>query len=67
MIWARPRALPKGPAPSRSRAQIAASAVELADAEGLEAVSMRRVAMMLGIGAASLYRYLESKDELYDP
>ncbi len=27
---------------------------------------MRRVAMMLGIGAASLYRYIERKDELYD-
>ena len=66
LIWARPERAAKGPAPSRSRAQIAAAAVELADAEGLEAVSMRRVAAVLGIGAASLYRYLESKDELYD-
>jgi AcrR family transcriptional regulator len=66
VIWARPERAAKGPAPSRSRAQIAAAAVELADAEGLEAVSMRRVATALGIGAASLYRYIESKDELYD-
>src|SRR6202167_3531352 len=66
VIWARPERAAKGPAPSRSRAQIATAAVELADAEGLEAVSMRRVATALGIGAASLYRYLESKDELYD-
>jgi AcrR family transcriptional regulator len=40
--------------------------VQLADDEGLEAVSMRRVAAALGIGAASLYRYIESKDELYE-
>jgi len=66
VIWARPERAAKGPAPSRSRAQIAAAAVELADNEGLEAVSMRRVAAKLGVGAASLYRYLESKDELYD-
>jgi AcrR family transcriptional regulator len=66
VIWARPERAAKGPAPSRSRAQIATAAVELADAEGLEAVSMRRVATALGIGAASLYRYIESKDELYD-
>jgi AcrR family transcriptional regulator len=66
VIWARPERAVKGPAPSRSRAQIAAAAAALADAEGIEAVSMRRVAAVLGIGAASIYRYLESKDELYD-
>jgi AcrR family transcriptional regulator len=66
VIWARPERAAKGPAPSRSRTQIAVVAVTLADAEGLEAVSMRRVATGLGIGAASLYRYIESKDELYD-
>ena len=66
VIWARPERAAKGPAPSRSRAQIAAAAVDLADAQGLEAVSMRRVANVLGVGAASLYRYVESKEELYE-
>ena len=66
VIWARPERAAKGPAPSRSRAQIAAAAVRLADDKGLEAVSMRKVAATLGIGAASLYRYIESKDELYE-
>lgn len=66
VIWARPERAAKGPAPSHSRTEIAAAGVELADAEGIDAVSMRRVAAILGIGAASLYRYLESKDELYD-
>jgi AcrR family transcriptional regulator len=66
VIWARAERAAKGPAPSRSRAQIASAAVQLADDEGLEAVSMRKVAATLGIGAASLYRYIESKDELYE-
>lgn len=66
LIWARPQRAAKGPTPSRSREQIAAAAVELADARGLEAVSMRRVATGLGIGTASLYGYVDSKDELYD-
>jgi AcrR family transcriptional regulator len=66
VIWARPERAAKGPAPSRSRPQIAVVGVQLADDEGLEAVSMRRVAAALGIGAASLYRYIESKDELYE-
>lgn len=66
VIWARAERAAKGPAPSRSRTQIASAAVQLADHEGLEAVSMRKVAAALGIGAASLYRYIESKDELYE-
>lgn len=66
LIWGRPERAAKGPTPSRSRAQIAAAAVALADAEGLEAVSMRKVAASLEIGTASLYGYLDSKDELYD-
>jgi AcrR family transcriptional regulator len=40
--------------------------VDLADREGLEAVSMRRVAAELGTGAASLYRYVETREELLD-
>lgn len=65
-IWARPERAAKGPAPSRSRAEIARAAVALADAEGLDAVSMRRLGAALGIGTASLYRYVLHKDELYD-
>ena len=46
--------------------RIAAAGVELADAEGLEAVSMRKVAARLGAGTMSLYRYVESRDDLVD-
>jgi AcrR family transcriptional regulator len=47
-----------------SREQIARTAVEIADAEGFEAVSMRRVARELGAGTMSLYHYVRNKDEL---
>ena len=65
-VWERPERGARGPAPERSRAQIAAAAVALADAEGLAAVSMRQVAARLATGPASLYRYLADRDELLD-
>ena len=56
----------RGPQPAYSREQIAAAAVKIADAEGLQAVSMRRIAGELGSGTTSLYRYITKKDELLD-
>jgi AcrR family transcriptional regulator len=41
-------------------------ALELADREGLEAVSIRRLARELGAGAMSLYHYFDTRDELLD-
>ena len=46
--------------------RIVAAAVELADAEGLDALSMRRVADRLGVGTMSLYTYVPGKAELVD-
>ncbi|MGW8489569.1 TetR/AcrR family transcriptional regulator [Streptomyces sp. NPDC055886] len=65
-VWSRPERGARGPAPERSRPQITAAAVALADAEGLAAVSMRALAQRLGTGPASLYRYVGSRDELLD-
>lgn len=65
IIWARPEYQGRGPAPKHSRAEIAAAAVRIADAEGIEAVSMRKVAAAIGAGTMSLYRYVHNKDELY--
>ncbi len=48
------------------RQQIVDAAVELADAEGLEAVSMRRLAEKLGVGTMTPYSYVADKDELLD-
>lgn len=47
-----------------SRDRIAAVALRIIDAEGTEAVSMRRIATELGTGAASLYAYVSGKDEV---
>ncbi len=66
VIWDRPERATRGPAPSLSREEITAAAVALADAQGIEAVSMRTLAVQLGVGAASLYRYVDRKDELID-
>lgn len=54
----------KGPKPGLTLERIVATAVRIADAEGLVAVSMNRVAKELQTGAMSLYRYVESKQEL---
>jgi AcrR family transcriptional regulator len=65
-IWLRPERTGRGPVPEHDRARIAAAAVALADADGLGAVSMRKVAAALGTGPASLYRYVDARDELLE-
>ncbi|WP_163508949.1 TetR/AcrR family transcriptional regulator [Fodinicola acaciae] len=65
-VWMRPEKSGRGPHPGLSRAEITAAAIRLADAEGLEAVSMRRVAAELGSGTMSLYRYVRRRDELVE-
>ncbi|HET8599808.1 MAG TPA: TetR/AcrR family transcriptional regulator [Segeticoccus sp.] len=59
----RPR---RGRAPTRSSHEIAAAGVALADRDGLPAVTMRALARALGTGAASLYRYLRTREELLE-
>jgi AcrR family transcriptional regulator len=66
MIWLRPERAGRGPEPAHSRAAIAAAAITLADAEGLGAVSMRKVATALGAGTMSLYNYVPKKEHLFD-
>jgi len=50
----------------RTRAEVVAAALAIADAEGFEAVSMRNVARRLGVGTMTLYSYIGSKDDLLD-
>jgi AcrR family transcriptional regulator len=66
LIWLRPERSARGPAPAHSRAAIAAAAIALADAEGLDGVSMRKVAATLGAGTMSLYTYVPKKEQLFD-
>lgn len=63
-IWMRPERPTRGPKPAYSRAQITDAAVRIADAEGLKAATMRRIAADLGAGTMSLYRYVPSRDDL---
>ncbi|MBE3015124.1 TetR/AcrR family transcriptional regulator [Microbispora sp. NEAU-D428] len=65
-LWMRPERPARGPRPSFSRAALAQAAIRIADAEGLEAISMRRLAADLGAGTMSLYRYVTGKDEVFD-
>lgn len=65
-IWLRQERTGRGPVPEHTRAEIAAVAVALADSGGLPAVSMRKVAAAIGTGAASLYRYVDNRDELVE-
>jgi AcrR family transcriptional regulator len=49
-----------------SLAEIVSTAIAVADAEGLDAIGMRRIARELGAGAMSLYWYVGSKEELLE-
>jgi AcrR family transcriptional regulator len=64
LLWGRREHGKRGPRPGLSADAIVAAAVGVADAEGLEAVSMARVAKELGFTTMSLYRHVASKDEL---
>jgi len=66
LLWGRHERGTRGPRPGLTIEKIVQAAIELADAEGLEAASIRRVAQKLGVGAMSLYRYIPGKAELLD-
>jgi AcrR family transcriptional regulator len=66
LLWGTKPAPKRGRKPGLTVERITASAIAIADADGLGAVSMRRVADTLGVGAMSLYRYLPGKAELYE-
>lgn len=57
---------PRGRRPGLTVDAIVAAALDLADAEGLAAMSMHRVAKALGVGTMTLYTYLSGKDDLVE-
>ena len=63
---ATPRAASTTERPALTRARVVAAALELADQEGLERLSMRRLATELGVEAMSLYHHVADKSDLYD-
>jgi len=62
-VWARQR---EPEPPALSRAAIVREAITLLDAEGIEALSMRKLGAALNAGATSLYRHVATKDELME-
>ena len=66
LLWGRKERGQRGPKPGLTVEKIVKAAIELADEEGLDQLSMRKVAERLGTGAMSLYRYVPSKAELLD-
>ncbi|ANB07013.1 TetR family transcriptional regulator [Streptomyces ambofaciens] len=66
LLWDTGRRPSRGPKPGLTLDRIVEAAVEIADREGLAAVSMRRIATDLGTGTMSLYRYVPGKAELLD-
>jgi AcrR family transcriptional regulator len=66
LLWGTGERPSRGPKPGLTLDRIVTAAVELADAEGMAAVSMRRLSTELGTGTMSLYRYVPGKAELLD-
>jgi AcrR family transcriptional regulator len=64
LLWGSPKPRGRGPKPGLTIERIVQAAIEIADTEGLEAVSMRRVAESLGSSTMSLYRYVPGKRDL---
>ncbi|MFK4068405.1 TetR/AcrR family transcriptional regulator [Streptomyces sp. NPDC029674] len=60
-VWTRPRPRQRE---QLTREHIVAAAIELLDAEGIEALSMRKLGTRLDAAATSLYRHVANKDEL---
>jgi AcrR family transcriptional regulator len=66
LLWGLREGPRPGPKPRFTVAEVAAAAVAIADADGLGALSMRRVAERIGVKAMSLYTYVPGKAELID-
>lgn len=66
LLWGGNERRSRGPKPGLSLERIVRAAIDIADSDGLDAVSMQRVSGALGYGTMSLYRYVPSKDQLLD-
>ncbi|MDH6139676.1 MULTISPECIES: TetR/AcrR family transcriptional regulator [Kitasatospora] len=64
LLWGPPPKPTRGPKPALSLTGIAEAGIEIADSQGLAALSMQRLAGALGYTKMSLYRYVPGKAEL---
>ena len=65
LIWTRPERVHQE-RPELSREQIVRVALELADTEGIDAISLRRIAARLQVSAMALYWYIERKEDVFE-
>ena len=65
-LWGRQEPGRRGPKQRLSTAGVVEAAIALADSEGVQALSMRKVAQAVGVSPMSLYTYVPSKAELLD-
>ncbi|MCS7479819.1 TetR/AcrR family transcriptional regulator [Umezawaea endophytica] len=66
LLWAGRSRGKRGPRPRLTAEQIAAAAIRIADADGLDALSMQRIAADLGCATMSIYNHIPSKDLLLE-
>ncbi|MFE9661380.1 TetR/AcrR family transcriptional regulator C-terminal domain-containing protein [Streptomyces sp. NPDC005955] len=66
VLWLRPQRARRQPHVALSQDEIARVALAIADAEGTDALTMRRIAQDLGCGTMSLYRHVRTKEEVFD-
>src|SRR4051812_38965269 len=66
LLWRTHESTARGPKPRLDLDQIVKAAMNVADAEGLAPLSMRKVAELLGVGTMSLYTYVPGKSELLE-
>jgi AcrR family transcriptional regulator len=65
-IWLREPRRKQGQHPLLSRGHIVRAAIDIADMEGIQALSIRHVAAKLGVSTMALYWYVESKEDVLD-
>ncbi|MFI6095502.1 TetR/AcrR family transcriptional regulator [Lentzea sp. NPDC051213] len=66
LLWEPPAEPTRGPKAVLSQSRVVEAAIKVADAEGVDALTMRRVAETLGFTTMSLYRHVPGKSELLD-
>lgn len=66
LLWQAGERPARGPKPALTLTQIVDTAIAVADEDGIDALSMRRIARELDVGTMSLYRYIPGKAELLD-
>ncbi len=65
LLWGHDEPARRGPKPARTIHEIAEAAVRVADAVGLDGLSMSAVAKEVGVTQMALYRYVDAKSDLY--